>query len=75
MLLTTDAVLSQKFTASLCNTIKEMYVGSEGMAPRKSAVLETSGAPPLSQSPDLVEGTIIRASDGNVIHICHSSIA
>jgi len=74
MCLITDAVLSQKSAASLCNTVKEMYVGSKGMAPRKSAALETGGALPLPQSSDLVE-KIIPASGGNIIHICHSCSA
>jgi len=52
-----------------------MYVGSKGMTPRKSAALETSGAPPFPQSPDLVEKTIIPVSGGNLFHICHLSTA
>ena len=50
--------------AAVSNTIKEMYVGSEGLASRKSATLETNGAPPLPQSPGLMLKTIIRASGG-----------
>ena len=48
------------------------------MAPPKSAALDTSGAPPLPQSPDLVKKTIIRASGGNcsifVTHPAHSVV-